>query len=133
LVIILALVIVLFRFFLQEEKSEEGIRPGAEEDFYTYLGLPSVNGKFLELNEAESEITILYFDTETMKIARETFKIDGETVFSKARFEPQLPDLFPKEDLRKVKQETQITAFYSAEKKEGEPLLARLIQVRASF
>lgn len=102
-----------------------------EQRFRSYLELPSYSGKFLEFDEAKSEITILYFNTDTMKVNQETFKMDKETIFSKATIGPYQPDLFSKEDLEKVKQETQTTVFYLTSES-GIPL-ARLIQVETSF
>jgi len=137
-VLILAGVVALV--FFQKQRailpivpSEEVIRPGAEEDFYSYLELPSHNGKFLKFDKTKSEITILYFDTETMKIISQTFKIDKKTIFSKVPSESSKPDLFPKKDLQKVEEETRTTVFYLLPEKENEIPLARLIQVEASF
>jgi hypothetical protein len=95
------------------------------------LELPSYGGKFLEFDEAKSEITIIYFNTETMKVNQQTFKVDKETIFSKTTLDPYQPDFFPKEDLEKVEQETQTTVFY-LRSENGTPL-ARLIQVETSF
>ena len=122
--------------FLQKQEtvqSEEVVRPGAEEDFYSYLKLPSHNGKFLEFDEAESEISIIYFDIETMKVYAKTFKIDKDTIFSKATPGLYHSDLFPKKDLKNVRQETPTTIFYLPAEKENEVSLARLIQVETSF
>ena len=104
-----------------------------EQRFRSYLELPSYSGKFLEFNEARSEVTILYLDTETMKVNQEIFKMDKETIFSKATLDPYQPDFFPKEDLKKVKQETQTTVFYLSAEKESEIPLARLVRVEALF
>jgi len=142
-IIILALAVLILAgivtwVFLQKQDqgivpSEETIPAGAEENFYLYLELPSRSGKFLKFDEAKSEIHILYFDTEAMKIAAKAFRVDGQTIFSKATFEPYQPDLFPQKDLEKVRQETQTTVFYLSAENENENPLARLIQVRASF
>jgi len=132
-VIILVIAAIIFCFFLKEKEPEEGIRPGAEEDFYAYLELPSFNGKFLEFREAESKMSILCLDTATMKISQRTFKVDQETIFSKITSDPRQPDLFPKEDLEKIEQETQTTVFYLVAEKENEIPLARLIQAEVAF
>jgi len=141
LIVILAATVLILAgvvawIFLQKQEivpPSEVIRPGAEEDFYLYLKLPALSGKFLEFDEIKSEITILYFDTKKMKVFSQNFKIDKDTIFSKAAFEPNQPDLFPKKDLKKVKQETQTTVFYLSAEKENETPLARLIQVETSF
>ena len=125
---------VLTGFFLQKHEilpPLEIVLP--EQRFHSYLELPSYGGKFLEFDESKSEITILYFNTETMKVSQKTFKIDQDTIFSKVTFNLYQPDLFPKEDLQGVKQETQTTVFYLITEKENELPLARLIQVGASF
>lgn len=123
---------IIVEFLLQEREILpllEIVLP--EERFHSYLGLPSLSGKFLEFDEAKSEITILYFNTETMKVNQKTFKIDKETIFSKAISDPYQPDLFPKENLEKVKEETITTVFYLSV--ENEIPLARLVQVETLF
>ncbi|HUW72025.1 MAG TPA: hypothetical protein VMV66_02470 [Candidatus Humimicrobiaceae bacterium] len=123
---------IIVEFFLQKQEilpPLEVFLP--EQKFHSYLELPSLSGKFLEFDEAKSEITILYFNTETMKVNQKTFKTDKETIFSKATFNLYQPDLFLEEELKKVKQETQTTVFYLSA--ENGILLARLIQVETSF
>lgn len=139
-VAVLILAGVVTWIFLQKQEvvppavpPEEVIPAGAEEKFYSYLELASRSGKFLEFDEAKSEIKILCLDTETMKIATESFKIDEETVFSKMSPDLYQPDIFPRKELTKIKQEAQITVFYLLPEKENEIPLARLIQVEASF
>ncbi len=110
---------------------EKTIRQGAQEDFYEYLKLPYLGGRFLELDEAKSEIAILYFNRETTKIHTQKFKLDKETIFSKAHSEPHQPDFFPKKDLHKIKQLTQLVVFYLPA--ENEIPLARLIRVQAQL
>jgi len=123
---------IIVEFLLQRwETAPEVSSP--EQEFYSYLELPSYSGKFLEFDQAKSEVTVLYFNTETMKINQKTFKIDKDTIFSKAIIDPYRPDLFLKEDLKKVKQETLTTVFYPAAEETNEIPLARLIQVEASF
>ena len=107
------------------------IRPGAEEDFYSYLELTSRSGKFLEFDQDALEISILYFDTETNRTASQSFKIDRETIFSSSLFELDRPNLFPLITLLQVKQEAQTTVFYLPA--ENQLPAARLIQVKASF
>jgi len=135
LITVLILAGIVVEFFLQKKEavplSSEVV--SLEEKFYSYLELPSRNGKFLEFDEAKSEISILYFNTETMKINQETFKIDKDTIFSKVAFDHYQPDLFSQEDLKKVKQETQTKIFYLLPEKENEIPLARLIQVESLF
>lgn len=131
LVILLAFIAILFWFFLQGEKSEGTIRSRAEEDFYAYLELSSISGEFLEFDEAKSELSILYLTPETMKVVIKSFKIDKETIFSKMALDSHQPNLFPKEDLKKIEQEARITIFYLTV--ENKTLLARLIQAEASF
>jgi hypothetical protein len=97
------------------------------------LKLPVISGKFLEFDEAKSEIHIIYFDIGTMKVSAKTFKIDKETIFSKTTSGLYHPYLFPKKDLKNVRQETPTTIFYLPAEKENEVSLARLIQVETSF
>lgn len=123
---------IIFEFFLQNREilpPLEIVLP--EQRFRSYLELPSYSGKFLGFDEAKSEITILYFNTETMKVNQKTFKIDKETIFSKMALNPYQPDLFPKEELKKIKQEAQTTVFYLTV--EGGIPLARLIRIEALF
>jgi len=120
--------------FLQKPETappEDIIPVGAEWKVSSYLELPSRSGKFLEFDEAKLEMTIFYFNTETMKVTAEIFKIDQETIFSKMPFEASQPNLFPRKGLREVKEETQITVFYLPAES-GLPL-ARLVQVEALF
>lgn len=135
-VAVLILVGVVAWIFLQKQENvppSEVIRPGAEEDFYSYLELPFLSGKFLEFDEAKSEIRILYFNIEAMKVFTKTFKIDRDTIFSKATPGFYQPNLFPEKDLQMVRQETPIAVFYLQAEKENEISLARLIQVENSF
>lgn len=144
-VLILAVLImsgVIVQVFLQEEGKKEEQRPiisedaipaGAEENFYLYLKLPSVSGKFVKFDEVKSEINIIYFNTETMKIVSQNFKIDTETIFSKISFEPDKPNIFSRKDFKNVEQEIWATVFYLSSEKENEIPLARLIKVEASF
>ena len=136
IIVIAALILfgVIFKFFLQEQEilpPLEIVLP--EERFRSYLELPSHSGKFLEFDEAKSEISILCLNTETMRVATESFKIDEDTIFSKMNFESSQPDFFPEEDFKEVKQEAQTEVFYLAAEKENEIPLARLIQIEASF
>jgi len=134
--LILAGIVVLFlsENWLQKPViPKETIPAGAEENFYLYLELPSVSGKFLEFNRVKSEITILYFNTETMKTVRQVFEMDEETIFSKAAFDLYQPDLFLGRELQKVRQETPVTVFYLSPEEEEVVPLARLIRVEASF
>lgn len=129
---ILAGIVILFlseNWVQRPVMPEETIPEGAEENFYLYLELPSVGGKFLEFNRVKSEIAVLYFDKETMKTVRQMFKTDEETLFSKASPDPYQPDLFLGKELQKVQQETPVAVFYLSSEKEEEIPLARLIQV----
>jgi len=144
LIIILALAALIIAgifawSFLSEREEKEPvvskdvIPADAEENFYSYLELASFSGKLLRFDEDKSEIHIFYFDREINKTASRVFKIDQETIFSKALFEPGQPDLFPGKELKKVKEETYTTVSYLPAEKENEIPLARLIRVKASF
>ena len=134
ILVILILAVIVVWIFSQKQEAVfllEAVRPGAEEDFYSYLELPSRSGKFLGFDENTLELTVLYFDTETMKTAVQPFKIDKETILSISLFEPYEPNLFPLKTLQEVKQETQTTVSYLSA--ENEMPTARLIRVKASF
>lgn len=135
-IVIAALILIgiIVELLLQKQeavKTEKVLSP--EEKFHSYLELPSLSGKFLEFDEVKSEISILYLNTETMKIAAKIFKIDQETIFSKVAFELYGPNIFPKKGLKEVKQEIQTTVFYLPSEEENEIPIARLIQVETSF
>ena len=135
---VLVLVGIFTWLFLQKQEtkpvvSEKAIPQRAEENFYKYLELPSRSGMFINVDETKLEININYFDIETMKIKNQAFRIDAETIFSKAAFDPYQPDLFPKKGFQEVKRETTTKIFYLPPEKEDEIPLARLIQVQASF
>ena len=121
----------------REEKeqvvSEDVIPADAEENFYSYLELASFSGKFMGFDKDNSKLTILYFNTETMKINSQSFRVDAETVFSKAAFEPYQPNIFARKDLEKIKPETVTKVFYLPAEEVNQLPLARLIQVEALF
>ena len=132
LIISLAIFLILVAIlFFWKQNPEESIRSGAEEDFYIYLKLPSFSGGFLEFDEDRSEIRMLYLTPETMKVAIKSFKVDKETIFSKATLNSYQPDLFPRGDLKRVGQEARVKVFYLTV--ENEIPLARLIQAEALF
>jgi hypothetical protein len=146
LLIIIILTIVLLsmssyyisREYFNEERKDDNPEEFVSTDkdidnFYLYLDLPSISGKFLSFEEEEKEISIIYFNKETSKISAKTFKVDQETLFSKLISESDSPNLFPEKDLLSVDQETKTNIFYNSSEEEKEKPLAKLIQIEVSF
>jgi hypothetical protein len=126
----------LGEYFKKETKqdidSEKFVPTGEDiKNFYLYLDLPSISGKFMRFDEVESEIHVIYFNKETRKVSVQTFKVDQDTIFSKLISKPRQPNLFSEKELQGIKQETPVTVFYLLAENENQ--LARLIQVEDSF
>jgi len=143
IIILTILLLSMFSYYVSREyfnKERKDDNPeefvpaeGDIENFYLYLELPSISGKFLNFEEEKAEISIIYFNEETNKISTKIFKVDQETLFSKLISESDSPNLFPEKEILIVDQETKTNIFYNSSEEEKEKPLAKLIQIEVSF
>jgi hypothetical protein len=137
LVILLIAILLAVSVFLaiktKQNKSSklEGYIPvgEAKENFKPLQNNPALSGKFSSYDEIKSEIYILFFDTNTMKVLPNPFKINGHTIFSKTTIEFDQSKLFPAEKLKDIPMGTQVIVYYSDSEDQAGPPVAKLIMV----
>ena len=138
ILIILVVIILLGMLFFQvtrlkekePTKIENYIPVGeARENFKSLQNNPALTGKFSSYDELKSEISILSFDTDAMRVISHAFKLNDHTIFSETTNEFDQSRLFSVERLKDIPAGTQFIVYYTDPENQAELPVAKLIQV----